>query len=71
MGKPEGKGQLGKPRNRWEDNIKIHLRVVECGGYGLDGAGSGYEQLAGTCECGNEHSCCIKFGECLDYLRND
>jgi hypothetical protein len=24
--------------------------------YGLDRAGSGYGQVAGTCECGNEHS---------------
>jgi len=24
--------------------------------YGLDRAGSGYEQVAGTCECGNESS---------------
>ena len=25
-------------------------------GYRLDGAGSGYGQVAGTCECGNEPS---------------
>ena len=25
MGKPEGKRPLGKPRHRWEDNIKIDL----------------------------------------------
>jgi hypothetical protein len=24
--KPEGKGPLGKPRRRWEDNIKMHLQ---------------------------------------------
>ena len=28
MGKPEGKGDLGRPRRRWEDNIKIDLREV-------------------------------------------
>jgi hypothetical protein len=27
MGKPEGKRQLGKPRRRWVDNIKIYLKV--------------------------------------------
>jgi hypothetical protein len=32
MGKPEGKSQLGRPRRRWEDNIKIDLQEVECGG---------------------------------------
>jgi hypothetical protein len=26
VGKPEGKKSLGKPRRRWEDNIKIHFR---------------------------------------------
>ena len=28
--KPEGKGPLGKPRHRWEDNIKMDLREVGC-----------------------------------------
>ena len=31
VGKPEGKRPLGKPRRRWEDNIKIDLQEVECG----------------------------------------
>jgi hypothetical protein len=26
MGKPEGKRPLGRPRQRWVDNIKIDLR---------------------------------------------
>jgi hypothetical protein len=34
--------------------------------YGLDRAGSGYGQVAGACECGNELSVFIKFGEFLD-----
>jgi len=32
MGKPEGKAPLGRPRPRWEDNIKKDLQEVECGG---------------------------------------
>jgi hypothetical protein len=32
VGKPEGKRPLGRPRYRWEDNIKIDLQEVECGG---------------------------------------
>ena len=32
MGKPEGKRPLGRPRLRWEDNIKIDLQEVRCGG---------------------------------------
>ena len=31
MGKPEGKRPLGRPRPRWEDNIKMDLQEV---GYG-------------------------------------
>jgi len=31
-GKPEGKRPLGKPRRRWEDNIKTVLQKVGCGG---------------------------------------
>jgi len=30
--KPEGKKPLGRPRRRWEDNIKRDLREVGCGG---------------------------------------
>ena len=28
MGKPEGKKPLGRPRRRWEDNIKMDLQKV-------------------------------------------
>jgi hypothetical protein len=31
-GKPEGKRPLGRPRCRWEDNIKMDLQEVGCGG---------------------------------------
>jgi hypothetical protein len=30
--KPEGKRPLGRPRRRWEDNIKMDLQEVSCGG---------------------------------------
>jgi hypothetical protein len=32
MRKPEGKRPLGIPRRRWEDNIKLYLQEVGCGG---------------------------------------
>ena len=35
VGKPEGKRQLGRPRRRWEVNIKMDLREVGCGGMDL------------------------------------
>ena len=31
VGKPEGKTPLGRPRCRWEDNIKMDLQEVGCG----------------------------------------
>jgi hypothetical protein len=33
VGRPEGKRPLGRPRRRWEDNIKLDLRET-----GIDGA---------------------------------
>ena len=32
VGKPEGKETTGRPRSRWEDNIKMNLHEVGCGG---------------------------------------
>jgi len=31
VGKPEGMRPLGRPRRRWEDNIRMDLQEVECG----------------------------------------
>jgi hypothetical protein len=54
VGKSEGKRPLGKPRLRWEDNIKVDLQDVGFGG------------MDWIDECGNEHSGSIKCGEFLD-----
>jgi hypothetical protein len=32
VGKPEGKRTLGRPRRRWENNIKMNLQEVGGGG---------------------------------------
>ena len=32
VGKSEGKRLLGRPRRRWEGNIKLDLQEVGCGG---------------------------------------
>jgi hypothetical protein len=66
VGNPEGKRPMGRPRNRWDDNIKLDLQEVGCGGYELYVAGSGQRQVTGTCECGNDPSGSIKCGEFLD-----
>jgi hypothetical protein len=31
VGRPEGRRPLGRPRHRWEDNIKIDLREIVFG----------------------------------------
>ena len=41
MGKPEVERPLGRPRRRWEDNIKMDLQEVWRGSWVLDGVGSG------------------------------
>ena len=46
LGKPEGKRTLGRPRSRREENIKMDLQEVGCGGVDW--------YRIGTCECGNE-----------------
>ena len=40
MGKPEGKRPLGRPRGRWEDNIRMDLQEV----------GLGYEDWIGPAQ---------------------
>jgi len=46
VGKPEGKRPLGRPRRRWEDNIKMDLREVGRGEIGWSwlriGTGGGH-----------------------------
>jgi len=53
VGEPVGKSPLGRPRHRWENNIKMDFQEVVYGGHGLDPADSEEGQVAGTSECGN------------------
>jgi hypothetical protein len=32
VGQPEGNRPLGRPRHRWEDNIKTFFFLIGCGG---------------------------------------
>ena len=50
LGKTEEKRPLGRPRRRWEDNIKMDLQEV--GWDGMDWTDLAWD----TCECGNESS---------------
>jgi hypothetical protein len=60
VGKLQGKGPLGRPGRKREDNIKVNLQEVGC--EGMDWI----EKVAGTCEYGNEPSGSIKCGKFLD-----
>jgi hypothetical protein len=57
VGKPEGRRQLGRPRRRWEYDIKTNHSET---GFGIKGPAAGY------CEPGNNPSGSIKFWECLE-----
>ena len=48
--KPEGKRPLGRPRRRWEGNIKMDLQEVGVGGEWMELAQDrdGWQSLVGT-----------------------
>ena len=64
MGIPEGKRPLGRPRRRWEDNIKMDLPKVGC--VGMD-----WIELAQDRDRWRAFVSAVmnKFGEFLDYLQ--
>ena len=68
VGKPEGKRLLGRPRRRWEDNIKMDLQEVG-GGRGdwmeLAQDRDKWRVLVGTCGYGEELSGSINAGNFL------
>ena len=51
VGKPEGKRPLGRPRRRWENNIKTDLQEV--GGGRVAGTCGYSEELLGSINAGN------------------
>jgi hypothetical protein len=60
VGKQEAKRPLGRPRHRWDDNIKMYLREIGLRGKEWIHLGSGKGPVAGSCEHGNESSGSIK-----------
>jgi hypothetical protein len=62
-GKARRKETLGRPRRRWEDGIRMDLREIGLGVYGLDSTVSGQGPVAGCGECGDESS-----GSCATEL---
>jgi len=65
MGKPEGRRPLERPRHRWEDNIKMDLQDVGCGGMDWIELAEDRDRWGGPCECGNEPPGSIK---CVQFL---
>ena len=64
MGKPEGKRPLGRPRCRWEENIKMDIQEVGCEGtdwIDLTQDRDRWRALVNTCY--------INCGEFIDLLR--
>ncbi|KAJ4431710.1 hypothetical protein ANN_20312 [Periplaneta americana] len=66
VGRPEGKIHLGRPRRRWEDNIKMDLREVGCD----DGEWINLAQ-AGLCEGGSEPSGSLKASKLRERNENE
>ena len=64
VGKLEGRRPLGRPKRKWEDNIKMDLQEVGWE-HGLRLSGSGYGQVASSCECGNEPLGFVTRRECF------
>jgi hypothetical protein len=60
----------GRTKRRWEDSMKMELIGFGWGGHGLDWSNSGWGQLLGSCDCGDEPPGSIKREEFLDQLRN-
>ena len=64
-GKPEGKRPLERPRHRWEDNIKMDLQKVGCGGMGWIELAQDRDRWQAVVTAVMN----LKCGEFLDYLR--
>jgi hypothetical protein len=66
MGKPEGKGPLGEPRRRWENNIRMDLREVGWDGVDWIDLAQDRDQWGSSCEHGNEPPNSIKCWEIIE-----
>jgi hypothetical protein len=56
-GIPEGKRRLGRPRRRWEDNMKMDIQEVSMDWIDM---ARDRDRWGGCCKCGNEPSGSIK-----------
>ena len=61
-GKPTGKRHLGRPRRRWEDNIRMNLEEIGINADNWVDSAQDKEYLASPCECGVDPSGYISHG---------
>jgi hypothetical protein len=66
VGKSEGRRPLGRPRRRWDDNIRMDLQEVGFGCVNWIGLAEDRDRWRAIFECGDEPSGSIKCGEFLD-----
>jgi hypothetical protein len=62
IAKPDGKTPHGRPRLRWDNNIKMDLRKVGWEGVYWIHLAQDRDRWRGSCEHGNEPSDSIKSG---------
>jgi hypothetical protein len=60
VGKPEGKKPLGRPRRRWEDNIKMNIKEIGGGCGAWMELAQDRDRWQAICEYGKEPSGSIK-----------
>jgi hypothetical protein len=60
--------QFGRPRRRWEDNIKMDLQKVRCGSMDWIELAQGRERWRELVNAGTDLRGSIKCGEFLDWL---
>jgi hypothetical protein len=68
VGKTEGKKPLGRPRGKWEGNIRLDLKRYRMRRREPDASGSGQGPVVGSRKHGDELSGSIKGEEFLDCL---
>jgi hypothetical protein len=62
----KGRDHLGRPRHRWEGDIKMDLWEIDCWGCGLDLSVSEQGLVTGYCENSNERLGSTKGTEFID-----